>query len=156
MLREKIPSVFQQREMDDLGCGDGKITLILKDIFKPQKLRGFDVNPALVKRSRDKGIEAEVRNLDSGLPTGELAVMWGVLHHLNDVESCIKRIQANYPMAFIREPIKHAPVKLFEMGEPLVKENIEQLVETYLPNSRTFYYDNCIFIFYASSGYLKP
>ena len=88
--------------MDDLGCGDGKTTILLKEVFSPRKLRGFDVNPFLVARAASKGIEAEVKNLDSGLPSGELAVMWGVLHHLKDRETCLKRIQKNYPMAFIR------------------------------------------------------
>ena len=34
-LREIIPPTFQRRQMDDLGCGDGKITLRLKEIFLP-------------------------------------------------------------------------------------------------------------------------
>ena len=155
MLESKIPADFQQRSLDDLGCGDGKITLLLKDIFQPRKLRGFDVHPALVKRARDKGIEAEVKDLDAGLPFGEMAMMWGVLHHLQDRESCIRRIGENYKMAFIREPIKSGAINGLEMGQPLVKEEIEYLVKKYLPDSRYFYYGHCIFIFYTAKNF-KP
>lgn len=154
MLETRVPPVFQQRELDDLGCGDGKITLMLKEVFQPRRLRGFDVNPFLVKRAINKGIEAEVKNLDAGLPFGELAVMWGVLHHLKDIETCLKRIKENYPMAFIREPIKNGAIKGLEMGEPLIKEEIENLVQKYLSSAQTFYYCHCIFIFYVSPEYL--
>jgi hypothetical protein len=152
MLESRIPAEFQQRKLDDLGCGDGKVTLLLKNIFQPQRLRGFDVNPALVKRARNNGIDAEVKDLDMEIPTGELAVMWGVMHHLKDRELCLKRIRDNYPMAFIREPIKNKPLVGLEMGTPLVKEEIEGLLKEYLTNSSIFYYGHCIFIFYKAKG----
>jgi hypothetical protein len=126
------------------------MTLILKDIFQPRKLRGFDINPVLVKRARNKGIEASVRDLNLEMPTGELALMWGVLHHLKDRETCLKRIRENYAMAFIREPIKNNIRVDLEMGKPLVKEEIENLVQKYFAQARTFYFGNSIFIFYQS------
>jgi hypothetical protein len=153
MLSARVPAEFKQRKMDDLGCGDGKITLKLKEVFQPVALRGFDLRPSLIKRARSNGLAAEVKDLESDLPSGELAVMWGVLHHLNDKEACLKKIKQNYRLAFIREPIKNKPIKGFEMGQPLVKEEIEDLVRCYFPEARTFYYNHCIFIFYISPGY---
>ncbi len=150
MLKDKVPPEFKGRALDDLGCGDGKITLRLKEVFQPQTLRGFDLNASLVWRAKNQGIEAQVMNLDQSVPQGELAVMWGVLHHLNDRETCLKRISKNYSMAFIREPIKNKALNGLEMGQPLIKEEIEQLVNKYLPNAQTFYYGHCIFIFYRS------
>jgi hypothetical protein len=155
MLGDNLPATFRQRELDDLGCGDGKITLILKEIFQPRRLRGFDINPALVKRARNNGIEAEVRDLDAGVPAGELAVMWGVLHHLKDRETCLRRIRENYPMAFIREPVKNNIRMDWEMGQPFIKGEIEDLVQKYFGQARTFYFGNCVFIFYMSPD-LKP
>jgi hypothetical protein len=155
MLGSRIPPAFRNRDLDDLGCGDGKITVRLQEVFQPRKLRGFDVHPSLVRRARTKGIPAEVRDLDAGLPSGDLAVMWGVLHHLKDIETCLKRIQDNYRMAFIREPIKNNAIKGLEMGQPLIKEEIEDLVQKYLVNAQTFYYGHCIFIFYIRPGF-KP
>jgi hypothetical protein len=153
MLSTRVPPDFLHRQMDDLGCGDGKITLRLKTIFKPEKLRGFDVNSSLVKRARSQGIEAQVKDLNESIPSGELAVMWGVLHHLNDSEKCLKRISENYPMAFIREPIKNNVINGLEMGKPLIKAEIEQQVLKYFPEASTFYYNHCIFIFYISPEY---
>ena len=151
-LKENIPPSFQYREMDDLGCGDGKVTLLLKDIFLPKKLHGFDVNPNLVRRARSKGIQAEVKNLNEEMPNGELAVMWGVLHHLNNMEDCLKRIRENYNFIFIREPIKTSTVNLMEMGHPLGKMDIELLFEKHLPDSQILYCGNNILIFYVYRG----
>jgi SAM-dependent methyltransferase len=149
MLKSRVPPAFLNRDMDDLGCGDGKITYYLKEVFQPKRVRGFDIYPSLVKRAKDRGIAAEIQDLETALPKGELAVMWGVLHHLKDPETCLKRISENYDMTFIREPIKNNPVKGLEMGEPLVKTQIEGWIEKYFPGADFFYQGHCIFIFYA-------
>lgn len=149
-LKEIVPPSFQHRQMDDLGCGDGKITLLLKEIFQPRRLRGFDINPGLVRRARDRGVEAEVKNLDDNMPTGELAVMWGVLHHLKDRERCLKRVEENYALIFIREPVKSGVIRGLELGHPLRKEEIEYLVQEHLANSQILYYGDNIFVFYVS------
>lgn len=149
-LKEIVPTTFQQRQMDDLGCGDGKVTLLLKEIFLPKRVRGFDVNPSLVRRARKKGIEADVQNLDEDVPTGELAVMWGVLHHLKDREGCLKRIKKNYSLIFVREPLRNSIIKGLELGHPIMREEIERLVEKHLPDAQVFYHGNSIFTFYES------
>ena len=149
-LKEIVPPDFQQREMDDLGCGDGKVTLLLKEIFRPRRLRGFDINPGLVRRARDREIEAEVKNLDDNMPTGELAVMWGVLHHLKDIEYCLKRVKENYTLIFIREPLRSGVIKWLELGHPLRREGIERLVQEHLANSQIHYHGNNILLFYVS------
>jgi SAM-dependent methyltransferase len=151
MLKEKLPAEFRRRSVDDLGCGDGKVTVLLKEVFEPRRLRGFDVNPSLVKRARSNGVEAQIMNLDESIPSGELAVIWGVLHHLKDRESCIKRIKENYSMAFIREPIRNNYLKGLEMGQPLVKEEIETILQKHMPCAQTFYFGHCIFVFYSKS-----
>jgi SAM-dependent methyltransferase len=94
-LRGLLPAHFCKCRMDDLGCGDGKLTVLLQEIFQPVRLRGFDVNPALVRRARAKGIEARTLNLEQSMPAGELAVMWGVLHHLSDPARCLRRIASS-------------------------------------------------------------
>jgi SAM-dependent methyltransferase len=148
MLEDRVPAEFKNREMHDLGCGDGKITVRLKEIFAPAKVRGFDVYPSLIGKARDRGIEAELIDLEAGLPKGELAVMWGVLHHLKDCESCLQRMRDNYDLVFIREPVRQKAIKGLEMGEPLHKEQIESWVGKYFPGATTFYHNSCIFIFY--------
>lgn len=149
-LREVIHPVFRQRQMDDLGCGDGKVTLLLQEIFSPRSLRGFDVNPGLVRRARSRGINAEVRNLREDMPTGELAVMWGVLHHLGDSTRCLNRVKENYSLVFIREPVRSGPIRGLELGHPLRKDEAEQLVSRCLAGAQVHYCGNSIFIFYTS------
>jgi hypothetical protein len=154
MLATWVPPEFKNRQMDDLGCGDGKITLRLKEVFQPRRLRGFDVNASLVRRACKIGVDARLQDFSTGLPSGELAVMWGVLHHLKDRESCIKRIKENYAMAFLREPLRNNPIAGFEMGRPLIKAEIDDLTQKYFPGARSFSYGHCIFIFYVTPGYL--
>ena len=154
-LKEIVPPTFQHRDMDDVGCGDGKITWQLKEILLPKKLRGFDIHPGLVRRARNRGIEAEVKDLDENTPTGELAVMWGVLHHLKDRERCLKRVKGNYPLIFIREPVRNSATKWLELGHTLRKEEIEHLVEEHLANSQIFYCGNSIFVFYVSPNFMS-
>ncbi len=149
-LKEKAPPSFKYRQLDDLGCGDGKITLLLKEILLPTRLRGFDINPHLVKRARAKRIEAEVKNLEKDTPRGELGIMWGVLHHLKDKQGCLRRLKENYNLIIIREPIRVGLTRIFELGHPLRKEEIEYLIKETLDSSQVFYCGNSIFIFYTS------
>jgi hypothetical protein len=151
-LREIVSPAFQQRQMDDLGCGDGKVTVLLREIFSPRSLRGFDVNPGLVRRARRRGIDADVRNLSEDMPTGELAVMWGVLHHLEDSTRCLNKLKENYSLIFIREPVQSGSVRGLELGHPLKKEEAEQLVAGCLAGAQVHYCGNSIFIFYAPPG----
>ncbi|MFC1861008.1 class I SAM-dependent methyltransferase [Chloroflexota bacterium] len=153
LLKDIIPPYFQHRKMDDLGCGDGKVTILLNEIFLPERLRGFDINPGLVNRARTKGIAADVIDLDGHMPTSELAVLWGVLHHLPDIKGCLKRLKENYPLIFIREPVRNSYFRLLELGHTMKKEKIEQMVNKHLPDSETIYCGNSVFVFYVSPDY---
>jgi hypothetical protein len=148
----RIPKEFFNRELDDLGCGDGRITKLLGQAFKAKKVRGFDVYPSLVSRACHKGVDACLMDLEANMPKGDLAVMWGVLHHHKEREACIKKIVENYPLVFIREPVKTGFIKWFEMGDPIEREEIETLVNKYLPGARVSYYSYCVFILYSKNG----
>ncbi|MFA5316450.1 MAG: methyltransferase domain-containing protein [Dehalococcoidales bacterium] len=154
-LKEIVPAELQHREMDDLGCGDGKVTVLLEEIFRPTKLRGFDINPALVGRARSRGINAGVIDLDMDITSGELAVVWGVLHHLRNLETCLSRLTKNYPLIFIREPVKTGFINGLELGHPLNLEEITRLASRYLPDAKIHYCYDSIMILYACPGYIK-
>ncbi|MFH1087247.1 MAG: class I SAM-dependent methyltransferase [Chloroflexota bacterium] len=126
-LATRVPASFKHRNMDDLGCGDGKVTVLLNNVFLPCSVKGFDVNPLLVKRARQKGIAAEVRDLERHFPHGDLAVVWGVLHHIKDRERFVDRLKENYSMAFIREPVK-AGLPWLELGHPLSRGEVDSLI----------------------------
>lgn len=149
-LKEVLPPDFRGRRVDDLGCGDGKLTVLLREILQPVGLRGFDVNPALVRRARSKGIEARVVDLEDRVPVGELAVLWGVLHHLGDPTRCLARVRVNYECAFIREPIHGTSSGCLELGSPLRRHHLDDMVRRSLPGSDVFFYDDCVFAFWDS------
>jgi SAM-dependent methyltransferase len=144
------PPGFTGRRVDDLGCGDGRVTVLLGEILQPLSLRGFDINPALVRRARSRGIEARVVNLEDGVPIGELAVMWGVLHHLSDPARCLVRVRANYDRAFIREPIRRARPACFELGNPMKRGELSDLLCRSLPGCELFDYEDCVLAFWES------
>ena len=147
-LRQIVPDDFKNRNTHDLGCGDGKITVILKEIFQPSQFKGYDVCPELVKRTNNKGIEAEVRDLDKDLPSSEMAMMWGVLHHLDDMEGCLRKVKDNYDFIFVREPLNTGKTNLFELGHPMHETELKELAERALPGAQVFSYHNAMFIFY--------
>jgi hypothetical protein len=149
-LRQIVPADFKNRNTHDLGCGDGKITVILKDIFQPSQFKGYDVCPELVKRTNDKGIEAEVKDLGKGLPGGEMAIMWGVLHHLDDMEGCLIKIKNSYEYIFIREPLNTGGINLLELGHPMHEKELKELTAKTLPGSQIFTYHKAMFIFYRN------
>jgi len=154
-LKEIVPAELQYREMDDLGCGDGKVTVLLREIFHPVKLRGFDINRSLVRRARSRGINTGIIDLAKQVPGGELAVLWGVLHHLHDFESCLCRVKESYPLVFIREPVRTGFVAGLELGHPLRLKELTYLVNRHLPGSQIHYCDNSILVFYLCPEYNK-
>jgi SAM-dependent methyltransferase len=148
-LRSILPEDLRCREMDDLGCGDGKVTLLLKDVFQPEKLRGYDISQGLVRRAIGRGIDAGNINLDTHVPSGELAVVWGVLHHLKDPARALDKIRENYPLVFIREPVKTGFFKGLEMGRPLRLEAWTEMFNRHLPGCRIHYCNDSIMVFYG-------
>jgi len=152
-LEEIVPPSWKHRQMDDLGCGDGKVTVLLEAIFQPARLRGFDCDAGLVRRARRRGIDAAVADLDGSMPGGELAVMWGVLHHLQDAAACLRRLKESYPLVFLREPLRGGFDPL-ELGHPMKKEELTVLVEQCLPGAGVHFHGNSALVFYARPGYL--
>lgn len=146
-LREGLPSDLLGRRVDDLGCGDGRLTVLLREVLQPVGLRGFDVNPALVRRARSRGIDARLMDLEECVPVGDLAVVWGVLHHLSDPMRCLARVRANYDSAFIREPIRGASPACLELGNPMGRNEFGDMVRRSLPGGHISFYHDCAFVF---------
>ena len=146
-LGKIVPEEFKGKEMHDLGCGDGKVTLILKDIFKPKSCIGYDVNKKLVELAQKRGIKTEVLDIEKKIPCGELAIIWGVLHHLNPPYKVLDKIKNNYEYLFLREPLKKG-IALFELGKPFKKEVIEKHLKESLGQCKSYIYQNAIFVFW--------
>lgn len=144
-LKEALPPSFLGRRMDDLGCGDGRVTVLLNEVFQPVGLRGFDISPALVRKARTRGVDAEILDLECDVPQGELAVLWGVLHHLDDPHSCLRRVQDNYDLVCVREPLSGPSRVCFELGSPLVEDELAALLSDSLPGAQVLGCRDCLF-----------
>ena len=144
-LREALPPSFLGRHMDDLGCGDGRVTVLLDEVFQPVGLRGFDISPALVRKARNRGVDAEVLDLECDVPRGELAVLWGVLHHLEDPRGCLCRVQDNYDLVCVREPLSGPSRVCLELGSPLVENELAALLSNSLPGAQILGCRDCLF-----------
>lgn len=148
-----IPESFKEKEVYDLGCGDGRVTLLLKEIFSPstskkkdnsKALRGCDSEESLVKRAKERGIKAEQVNLEEEMPEGDLAIMWGVLHHLKNQREVLERIANNFNYFFLREPLvpssklaRLKPSNLFELGDPFQEKEIKKMLQETLSKKGT-------------------
>jgi len=143
-LREMLPASFLGRHMDDLGCGDGRVTVLLEEIFQPVKLRGCDVSPALVRMARTRGVDAEVLDLERDVPGGELAILWGVLHHLDDPHDCLRRVRDNYDMVCVREPLMGPSRICLELGSPLAEDDLAALLSDSLPGAQILGCRGCL------------
>ncbi len=152
LLEEVLPQSFKGRDTHDLGCGDGKITLMLEKILVPSSLRGFDVQPSLVLQANDRGLPAAVIDLNREIPHGDLAVLWGVLHHLDDAESILNRIRENYPSLLIREPLKLHIDSWIELGHPMRRRRFIKLIEKVLPGAIINRCGGSMFIFYTKKN----
>jgi SAM-dependent methyltransferase len=149
LLEQVMPSGFKGRDTHDLGCGDGKITLMLEQILNPSSLRGFDVQPALVRQANSRGLPASVIDLNHEIPRGDLAVLWGVLHHLDDAESILNRTRENYSSLLIREPLKLHIDSWIELGHPMRRRRFIKLIEKVLPGAIINRYGGSMFVFYT-------
>ena len=146
-LSKIIPENFKGKELYDLGCGDGKITILLQKIFQPKITLGCDINPNLVDRTKKKGIKAKVIDLENNIPRGELAVMWGVLHHLKEQDKTLRKIKNNFQLLFLREPLLEKK-SFLELGRPFKKEELEDKVSKSLGSCQISEHRNASFIFW--------
>lgn len=146
-LRKILPENFRGKSTYDLGCGDGKITILLQKIFNSKEMYGCDINKGLVKRGIGRKIRAKVLNLEKAMPCGELAIMWGVLHHLKAKKEILKRIKDNFQFLVLREPLQTGRKKsLFELGDPFLKCEIEELCQTVLDKYQSYEHKEAYFV----------
>ncbi|HOK35103.1 MAG TPA: class I SAM-dependent methyltransferase [Candidatus Pacearchaeota archaeon] len=159
-LKKILPEDFRKREMYDLGCGDGKVTILLTEIFQPKKVFACDIEESLIKKARKRGINAKVMNLEEEMPNGELAVMWGVLHHLKNPKEVLKRIKNNFQYFFLREPLKKEGdnsklniSNILELGKPFRKEEIKKILDEIFENCEIFEYNGAIMMLWEKEEF---
>lgn len=146
-LKDKIPEEFLNHEISDLGCGDGFATMKLRGLFKTKTIKGLEVNDHLIKRAKRRGLTVEKTDLEKNVPPGEMAIVWGVLHHLKNKESLLSKIRVNFKYAVFREPIK-AFWAFLDGGEPLAEEEWKNLFSKTLGECKFLRFRDELFVFW--------
>lgn len=125
-LEQNLPASFKSRDIIDIGCGDGVVTLKLKKILEPNTIKGIDSSKRLISSAIKKNINAEIFDIENQEIEGDLGILWGVLHHFSDPEKTVKKIKTSFKSLIIREPIDEK--RIFELGTRMNKEKLLNLL----------------------------
>lgn len=123
----------------DIGCGDGTYTMELYS-HQPKYLLGVDaaasaVECAIEKSNRIENLEfavGDIYNLKDINGRFDIAIVRGVLHHLDDVVSAINSISKIADQIIIVEPNGYNPV--LKIIEKTSKYHIEHDEKSYFPH----------------------
>jgi len=126
-LHKNLPDMCKNRDVVDIGCGDGKIILKLIPILKPKSFLGIDLSKSLIKSAKKRGINAKVLNIENQEISGDLGIILGVLHHLNNPIETLKKLKKSFNGLIIRESIDEK--RLFELGHKLNRDKLIEMLE---------------------------
>lgn len=146
-LKDKIPQEFLGKDISDLGCGDGYATKKIEVLFSPRSIKGYEINKYLVRRAQNKGIQAEQWDLEKDVPQGEMAIIWGVLHHLGNKEAVLKKINSNFNYTVFMEPIK-SYWSFLDGGYPLPEIELKNLFGKILGGAKFLVFKDSLFVFW--------
>lgn len=126
-LEKNLPTNFKHRSVVDLGCGDGRVSLKLKGVLQSKEFLGVDIHPALIKSARKKGIKAKVADIAKDEIKGDLGILWGVLHHLENPVLVLEKLNNNFNNLIIRESVDEK--RVIEVGEKLNKKRLMRILD---------------------------
>jgi SAM-dependent methyltransferase len=119
----------------DIGCGDGTFTREIAEQFGPLGIRGVDPAANAVEAARlqisqklSKVVSFETGDIYSIESKGEsLAVVRGVLHHLDRPQDAIARLAKGFSAVLVLEPSGYNPfLKLIEKASPYHRQHDEK------------------------------
>lgn len=125
-LKKKAPKNFFCREISDIGCGDGVNTLKVAKALESKKVIGYEIEPALIKTAQKKGLEVIKIGVDTVI-SGDLGILWGVVHHFDNPVEEMYRIIKNFRSFIIREPIDKW--RVFEAGKRYSEKEMTEMVK---------------------------
>lgn len=149
-IKSKIPAEFIDKEISDLGCGDGGNTIRIRQIFKPKRLTAYDHNESLLKMARDKGLSVKMFDMNGNLPKGEMATFTFSLHHAHNAAKTLEKAKENFKYIFICEPCLNFYHKLLDAGKPLPRQKWIELFNRVLKKYTLYEYKNNVIVFYKN------
>lgn len=126
LLQSNLPKEFINRDVLDIGCGDGKISLKLKEILHPTSFRGVDASRHLVRSAKKWGLSVTIFDVETQPLQGDLGIMWGVLHHFQSPSQTLKKLCKEFNSLIIRESIDDK--RIFELGNKLNKNVLMNII----------------------------
>jgi SAM-dependent methyltransferase len=129
---------LRNRTVLDIGCGDGVYTVELFDRAPPRRLVGVDYAAQAIElakaRSGGRPIEYEVHSADN-LPypskSFEVAILRGVLHHLDDYVPALREALRVADVVWVIEPNGYNPA--LKVLEKTSRYHIEHQEKSYPP-----------------------
>ena len=115
MLAENFP---RSAHVVDIGCGDGTFTIEIAERFGPAAIRGVEPARNAVEAARARipsrlagSVSFEVGNIYDIENKGEtVAVVRGVLHHLDRPQAAISQLTKQFTSLIVLEPNGYNPV----------------------------------------------
>jgi methionine biosynthesis protein MetW len=103
----KVASTVHATRLLDIGCGDGSLSLLLKEATRAKEVYGVEISPSAVKQATIKGLRVKRLDIEKGkLPFGDcffdLVLCGDLLEHVFDPSEVIveaKRVLA--PSGFL-------------------------------------------------------
>ncbi len=96
----EILSAWKPQRLIDIGCGSGEFLLLAKERLDPKRALGVDLSETMVSRAKERGLEAEARDICTLTERFEAATaVFDVLNYL-DAEGlrrfmgCVERLLA--------------------------------------------------------------
>jgi SAM-dependent methyltransferase len=139
LLQKTVPKEYMHRQISDIGCGDGRTSEKLKNILKPRSYTGYDLSKELVASAKRRGINASIADVENIGLSGDLAILWGSLHHLNEPEKALSGIYKRFNSIIIRESVDTH--RLLEVGHRLSKEDLKKIISASGIKEK-----NCVFV----------
>lgn len=96
----------------DLGCGDGGLLSLIKDIDS----WGYDLSPKAVTAARDRGVDARLFDvcLTNSIKWADIAVTTEMLEHLIDPHGYVANIAHNAKAIIASSPVFETPDHHYE------------------------------------------
>jgi SAM-dependent methyltransferase len=96
----------------DLGCGDGGLLSLLGSGLKAW---GYDLSPANVEASKDRGVDVRYADVLAGeVDWGDIAVATEMLEHLVDPHAFVSRIAEHARVLVCSSPADERPGRAYE------------------------------------------
>lgn len=125
LLEAELPSNYLHRQVTDIGCGNGSVSLKLQKILLPKNIYGLDLSSTLIKLAQKKGLKSKVVDVELETPTGDLGILWGVIHHFNQPQNSLEKIYHRFNSLIIRESV--STKRIFELGHRFNRQKLEEI-----------------------------